>query len=102
MRVNSAWNPQIAPRGGDWLFLGGIHRDVYLVVTNPLHVTWYGTSVTTPQATAAQATVKVKTEIKNDGAAAGELHGHNIHRRRNECDGNVHGKHPVNKRGGGV
>ncbi len=70
VQVNGAWNAQIAPRGGDWLFLGGIHRDVYLVVTNPLHVTWYGTAVTTPQATAALATVKVKTEIKNDGAAA--------------------------------
>ena len=70
IQVNSAWNAQIAPRGGDWLFLGGIHRDVYLVVTNPLHVTWYGTTVTTPQATSTQTTVKVKTEIKNDNATA--------------------------------
>jgi len=70
IRLNSTWDPQIAPRAGDWCFLGGIHRNVYLVVTNPLHVTWYGTFVTTPQATSTQATVKVKTEIKNDGAAA--------------------------------
>ena len=33
-------------------------------------MTWYGTFVTTPQATSASATVKVKTEIKNDGTAA--------------------------------
>jgi len=70
VQVNSAWNAQIAPRGGDWLFLGGIHRDVYLVVTNPLHVTWYGTTVTSPQVSTTAATVKVKTEIKNDGAVA--------------------------------
>ena len=70
VRVSNLWNAQIAPRGGDWLFLGGIHREVYLVVTNPLHVTWYGTFVTTPQATASAATVKVKTEVKNENAAA--------------------------------
>ncbi len=68
VRVNNKWDPQIAPRGADWLFLGGIHRDVYLVITNPLHVTWYGTFVTTPQVSASQATVKVKTEIKNENA----------------------------------
>ena len=70
VRVNNLWDAQIAPRGGDWLFLGGIHRDVFLVVTNPLHVTWYGTFVTTPQVSAAQATVDVKTEVKNENAAS--------------------------------
>ena len=70
VKVNNSWNAQIAPRAGDWLFLGGIHRDVFLVVTDPLHVTWYGTFVTTPQASASQATVNVKTEIKNENAAA--------------------------------
>jgi beta-galactosidase len=66
IRVNNKWDPKIAPRGADWLFLGGIHRDVYLVITDPLHVTWYGTFVTTPQVSASQATVNVKTEIKNE------------------------------------
>ncbi|MGB7811698.1 MAG: glycoside hydrolase family 2 TIM barrel-domain containing protein, partial [Polyangia bacterium] len=70
VRVNNLWNPQIAPRGGDWLFMGGIHRDVYLVVTDPLHVTYYGTFVTTPQVSASSATVDVQTEIKNENAAA--------------------------------
>jgi hypothetical protein len=70
VRVNNLWNPQIAPRGGDWLFLGGIHRDVYLVVTDPLHVTYYGTFVTTPQVSATQATVDVQTEIQNENATA--------------------------------
>jgi Beta-galactosidase/beta-glucuronidase len=70
VRVNNLWNAQIAPRAGDWLFLGGIHREVYLVVTDPLHVTWYGTFVTTPTVSASSATVNVKTEIKNENAAA--------------------------------
>jgi hypothetical protein len=70
VRVNNLWDPQIAPRGGDWLFLGGIHRDVYLVVTDPLHVTYYGTFVTTPQVAVSSATVDVQTEVKNENAAA--------------------------------
>jgi hypothetical protein len=70
VRVNNLWNAQIAPRAGDWLFMGGIHRDVFLVVTDPLHVTWYGTFVTTPQVSTTSATVNVKTEIKNENATA--------------------------------
>jgi hypothetical protein len=70
VRVNNLWNPQIAPRAGDWLFMGGIHRDVYLVVTDPLHVTYYGTFVTTTQSSTTAATVDVQTEIKNENAAA--------------------------------
>ncbi len=54
VRVNNKWDPQIAPRAGDWLFLGGIHRSVYLVITSPLHVTWYGTFITTPQVSASK------------------------------------------------
>jgi hypothetical protein len=69
VRVNASWNAQIAPRGGDHNFIGGIYRDVYLVVTDPLHVTWYGTFVSTPQATAASGTVTVKTEIRNNATS---------------------------------
>jgi len=70
VRVNATWNAQVAPRAGEHIFAGGIYRDVYLVVTDPLHVTWYGTFVTTPVATSASATVRVKTEIKNNAAAS--------------------------------
>jgi beta-galactosidase len=69
VRLDASWNAQVAPREGEHIFSGGIYRDVYLVVTDPLHVAWYGTFVTTPQVTASSATVKVKTEIKNDGTA---------------------------------
>jgi hypothetical protein len=70
VRVNNNWNPQLAPRAGEHVFLGGIYRDAYLVVTDPLHVAWYGTSVTTPEISAEAARVNVRTEIRNDGSAA--------------------------------
>jgi len=69
VRLNNLWNPQLAPRAGEHVFSGGIYRDVRLVVTEPLHVTWYGTFVTTPQVSAESGTVDVKTEIRNDSAA---------------------------------
>ncbi len=37
-----------------------------MVVTDPVHVTWYGTSVTTPQVSKEFGTVNVKTEIVNE------------------------------------
>ncbi len=66
VRLNNLWNPQLAPRAGEHVFSGGLYRDVRLVATEPLHVTWYGTFVTTPQVSAAAGTVNVKTEIRND------------------------------------
>lgn len=67
VRVDASWNPKITPRAGEHIFAGGIYRDAYLVVTEPVHVDWCGTFVTTPQATAESATVKVQTELRNDG-----------------------------------
>jgi beta-galactosidase len=69
VRVNNIWNPRLAPRAGEHVFSGGIYRDARLVVTDPLHVTWYGTFVTTPNLSAQSGMVNVKTEIRNDAAA---------------------------------
>ncbi|MEO7934386.1 MAG: glycoside hydrolase family 2 TIM barrel-domain containing protein [Chthoniobacterales bacterium] len=66
VRLNNFWNGQLAPRAGEHVFSGGIYRDVHLVVTDPLHVAWYGTAVTTPQVSKESGTVNVKTEIVND------------------------------------
>ena len=69
VRLNNNWNPQQTPRTGDHTFIGGIYRDVNLVVTDPLHVTWYGTFVTTPTLAAssgASSTVNIQTEILNN------------------------------------
>ena len=58
VRLDATQNPRVAPRSGEHIFIGGIYRNVHLVLTDPLHVTWYGTFVTTPQVTSSSATVK--------------------------------------------
>lgn len=67
VRVNNIWDAQLAPRAGEHVFSGGIYRDVWLVETAPVHVTWFGTFVTTPELSEASGKVNVKTEIANDG-----------------------------------
>ncbi|HUZ07683.1 MAG TPA: glycoside hydrolase family 2 TIM barrel-domain containing protein [Candidatus Paceibacterota bacterium] len=69
VRVNNIWDPRLAPRAGEHTFSGGIYRDAWLVVTAPVHVTWYGTFVTTPQVSKKSGTVNVKTEVENESAA---------------------------------
>jgi beta-galactosidase len=66
VRLNNLWNPRLAPRAGEHVFSGGIYRDVHLVVTDPVHVAWCGTFITTPEVSAKHAMVNIKTEVKND------------------------------------
>lgn len=68
VRVNNLWKPDVAPRAGDHQFSGGIYRDVYLHVTDPLHVAWCGTSVTTPEVSETSASFRAETEIRNASA----------------------------------
>ena len=49
--MDNGWRGDLAPRTGDHRFSGGIYRDVYLNVTDNVHVTWYGTFVSTPALT---------------------------------------------------
>ncbi len=62
------------PHKTDYIKFGGIYRDVYLVVTNPLHVTFNweafdaGVHITTPSVRRHDATVSVKTTVRNDNA----------------------------------
>ncbi|MEO8614128.1 MAG: sugar-binding domain-containing protein, partial [Luteolibacter sp.] len=56
VRLNNLWNAQLAPRAGEHTFSGGLYRNVWLVAANPLHVTWYGTFVTTPKMSAESGT----------------------------------------------
>ena len=60
-------NPQQSSR---WYPGGGIYRHVWLVKTAPVHVAQYGTFVTTPQVSKAQATVSVQTTVESNGRAA--------------------------------
>ncbi len=73
VRLNNNWNAQIPPITGDHIFYGGLYRDVNVVVTDPLHVTWYGTWVTTPTLatnSGSSSTVEIKTEVQNNRSAA--------------------------------
>jgi len=73
VRLNNNWNAQIPPITGDHIFQGGLYRDVYVVVTDPLHIAWYGTWVTTPTLatnSGSSSTVNIKTEVRNDRTAA--------------------------------
>jgi beta-galactosidase len=73
VRVNNLWNARLAPRAGEHVFSGGIYRDVRLVLTDPVHVSWYGTFVTTPEVSAQRARVRVQTEVENHTGAAQEV-----------------------------
>ncbi len=53
-----------------WYPGAGIYRNVWLDITGPVHVARWGTYVTTPQVSDEQATVQVKTEVRNRGNAA--------------------------------
>ncbi len=68
VRVNNKWDPTLAPRAGEHVFSGGLYRDVWLVATDAVHVTWTGTSITTPDLSDASGRVAAQTEVRNDGA----------------------------------
>lgn len=73
VRLNNKWNAQLPPLTGDHTFQGGIYRDVFVVVTDPLRIAWYGTWVTTPTLatnSGASSTVQIKTEVQNGRATA--------------------------------
>jgi beta-galactosidase len=69
VRVNNEWNGEIAPRAGEHIFSGGIYRDVSLTITEPLHVAWNGTFVSTPLLVSrdddVNMQVRLQTEVVN-------------------------------------
>jgi beta-galactosidase len=50
-----------------WFSGAGIYRHVWLTVVNPVHVAHWGTYVTTPVITPSTATVRVRTQVQNQG-----------------------------------
>lgn len=48
-----------------WYPGSGIYRNVWLIMTNPVHVEHWGTYITTPEISAPNATVKVCTWVQN-------------------------------------
>lgn len=52
-----------------WYSGSGIYRDVNLIVTNPVHVAYNGTAVTTPDIKDGSGKVQVSVDVQNDGSA---------------------------------
>lgn len=74
VRVNNLWQADVAPRGGEHVFSGGIYRNVRLVKKHPVHIDWYGTFVTTPTLEAQagrSSTVCVQTAVRNNTEKTG-------------------------------
>ncbi|UFS58732.1 glycoside hydrolase family 2 protein [Subtercola endophyticus] len=86
VRVSNEWNARLAPRAGEHVFNGGIYRDVSLIVSDPVHIAWYGTSITTVSLDSGSARLSIETEIENETAEhfRGVLLGH-----VSDGDGNV-------------
>jgi beta-galactosidase len=49
-----------------WYSGSGIYRHTWLLATNPLHVAYWGTFVTSPRVSKNAATLQVKTRVKNE------------------------------------
>jgi beta-galactosidase len=68
--VIAVWVDNLTQRQSRWYSGTGIYRHVWLTITDPVHVKNWGTAITTPNATAAKSTVKINTEVTNDGTAS--------------------------------
>ena len=49
-----------------WYSGAGIYRQVWLAVTDPIHLVEHGVFVSTPRVTAASATIKIETSVTNE------------------------------------
>ncbi|MBN1590863.1 MAG: glycoside hydrolase family 2 protein [Pirellulales bacterium] len=65
VQVDNRWRRDVPPHFMDFNIMGGLHREVYLIATDPAHIV--STRVTTPEVSASQAVVALETEIRNDG-----------------------------------
>jgi beta-galactosidase len=63
-------NPKDSSR---WYPGGGINRNVWLVKTSPMHVSQWGTHITTPQVSKDAATISLQTSVDNNSAAGAEV-----------------------------
>lgn len=66
VRVNNIHRPDVAPRTGDHQFSGGIYRDVYLNITDPVHVKVNGSFVKTSGVTDKSATANILLDLENN------------------------------------
>jgi beta-galactosidase len=52
-----------------WYSGSGIYRHVWMMVTDPVHVAQWGISISTPDVSSENATVRIKTLVKNETAS---------------------------------
>jgi beta-galactosidase len=66
---------RLAPEGrpSRWYPGAGIYRNVWLDITGPVHVARWGACVTTPEVTDGEATVAIKTEVRNRSSHAARV-----------------------------
>jgi beta-galactosidase len=55
-----------------WYSGSGIYRHTWLLVTNKVHIAYWGTFVTTPEVTSGSALVEIKTKVQNEGGSDAE------------------------------
>ncbi len=56
-----------------WYSGSGIYRHVWLNITNPVHVDYWGVAVTTPEVSSEKATVLITTKVKNETAQSQKI-----------------------------
>lgn len=56
-----------------WYSGSGIYRHVWLKTINPIHIAQWGTSISTPSVSKAEATVSVKTQVENNSTIAANI-----------------------------
>jgi beta-galactosidase len=56
-----------------WYSGAGLYRDVWLIETAPVHVSTWGTYITTPKVSASSAEVSVRTAVENDAPGAQKI-----------------------------
>jgi beta-galactosidase len=64
---------QNQPESSRWYPGAGLYRNVHLLVTNDVHIPVWGTYLTTPEITAASATVRLKTKVETSKVAVSGL-----------------------------
>ncbi len=80
LSADNRLNASVPPDGNqyDYIKFGGLYRDVYLVTTNEVHVTfpwedqYAGVFITTPSVTPQNATIDVRTTIRNETSSIKE------------------------------
>lgn len=83
VRVDNSHDPDIPPLSADFTFFGGMYRNVWLVVTEPVHLDLLdhassGVYVDTPLVNNSAATVRVRSRVVNDLDIEATVSVHNV------------------------